>query len=375
MNETLKKFTEELKGEMLKAFASPDIKEFVEKTKAATDTGSFEVIISTADIDRQGESVAQDGWDLSNYLSNPVVLWGHDYWSLPIGICDEIALNGGKLVAKGRFAPAEANPFAQQVRQLYDLKIVRATSVGFIVKEAQGNVITKAELLEFSFVPVPANPYALSLSKAQTIGLDLSMLATKGLKLEVKAEGDACTMEDGTEGVMQPDADGNLVCAAKPQAKKTKPDICEPDNPNYDPQACAAIFCDPQSPEYNHEYCDLMKPKSAGAVHERIRSHMDTLVETIKSAAAATAEKIIEAINVQESAASEQLPEGGAGEEPRDGGAPKQRSIRAGYSDKEALNEFLSQRQVLRLVNNVTSEALRKLNERVHSKIYGSKRS
>lgn len=33
---------------------------------------------------------------------------------------------------------------------------------------------------------------------------------------EVK-EGDACTMEDGTEGVVVKDEEGNLVCAVKPE--------------------------------------------------------------------------------------------------------------------------------------------------------------
>jgi hypothetical protein len=118
--------------------------------------------------------VLQSGWDFKHYLNNPIVLWAHDYSALPIGVCDEIEtreVNGVMVtVAKGRFAPEEANPFAQQVRKLYDAKMIRTTSVGFIAREMDGNKITKAELLEFSFVPVPANPEALSLAKE--LGLD-----------------------------------------------------------------------------------------------------------------------------------------------------------------------------------------------------------
>jgi hypothetical protein len=91
-------------------------------------------------------------------------------------------------VAKGRFAPADANPFAQQVRKLYDLKILRTTSVGFIVKETEGNRITKSELLEFSFVPVPANPYALSMRQVSEMAIDTAMLCAKGIDLKVKEE-------------------------------------------------------------------------------------------------------------------------------------------------------------------------------------------
>lgn len=216
MNEALKKLTEEIKAKIAEALASDEVKSLISVTKDATDTGSFEVIISTANFDRQGESVKQDGWDLSNFKANPVVLWAHDYSSLPIGVCTEIYLQNGNLTAKGQFAPEAANPFAQQIRRLYDMKIVRATSVGFIAKEMEGNVITKSELLEFSFVPVPANPYALSLEMSKN--LDLAMLSVKGMKIEVKAIGDTCTMPDGTEGTIQDDGNGGLTCAA---AQKT----------------------------------------------------------------------------------------------------------------------------------------------------------
>ena len=188
MNETLKQFTEDLKKELVAAISTDEIKAFVAKTLEAEDSGTFEVIISTNDVDRSGDIVDQAGWDLANYKNNPVVLYGHDYYSLPIGICDSIEVVGNNLVAKGRFAPADANPFAQQVRKLYDLKILRTTSVGFIVKETEGNKITKAELLEFSFVPVPANPYALSMRQVNEMAIDTAMLCAKGLNLEVQEE-------------------------------------------------------------------------------------------------------------------------------------------------------------------------------------------
>ncbi len=188
MNETLKQFTEDLKKELVAAISTDEIKAFVAKTMEAQDAGTFEVIISTNDVDRSGDVVDQAGWDLANYKNNPVVLYGHDYYSLPIGVCDSIEVVGNNLVAKGRFAPADANPFAQQVRKLYDLKILRTTSVGFIVKETEGNKITKAELLEFSFVPVPANPYALSMRQVSEMAIDTAMLCAKGIDLKVKEE-------------------------------------------------------------------------------------------------------------------------------------------------------------------------------------------
>lgn len=69
------------------------------------------------------------------------------------------------MIVEGVFAGTEK---AQVVRQLYDEGIMKTVSVGFIPRERDAKnskIITKAELLELSFVPVPANPNALSLQK------------------------------------------------------------------------------------------------------------------------------------------------------------------------------------------------------------------
>ena len=59
------------------------------------------------------------------------------------------------------FAPTE---FAQSIKALVDGGFQNASSVGFIPMERQGNTITKAQLLEVSLVPVPANQQALMLA-------------------------------------------------------------------------------------------------------------------------------------------------------------------------------------------------------------------
>jgi len=182
-----KKYTEDLKAQMLKAFASAEQKNAVEKIKEAQDSGTFKVVISTEDVDRHGEIVKVDGWDLENYKKNPIVLFGHNYWDLPIGMATDVYVKDGKLIAEGKFAPAEANPLAQQVRKLYDLGMLRTTSVGFIARDFDKNnpnVITLAELLEFSFVPVPANPNAIDIAKQNM--LDVELLTAKGFFTNVK---------------------------------------------------------------------------------------------------------------------------------------------------------------------------------------------
>jgi hypothetical protein len=45
--------------------------DLVQKTKAAESIGTFKVIISTADEDRQGDGVDQSKWNLKNFENNP----------------------------------------------------------------------------------------------------------------------------------------------------------------------------------------------------------------------------------------------------------------------------------------------------------------
>lgn len=157
--------------------------------KTDKDAGTFSVIASTATVDRQGEIIDQNGWDLTNYKNNPIILWAHDYSALPIGVAENISVEDGELRMSGRFASAEANPMAEQVRQLYADGILKTVSVGFIPLERNGNTITKSELLEVSFVPVPANPQALSLAM------------TKGLQIEKTLVEliEKCSDHDATE--------------------------------------------------------------------------------------------------------------------------------------------------------------------------------
>lgn len=222
--ESLKKFSADLVKDFQAALVKNHTDELVEKIKAAQDASSFKVVISTADEDRQGDKLDQTKWNLSNYKANPVVLWAHDYHSLPIGVCTGITVENGELVAEGKFADAELNPFAAQVAGLYAAGFIKATSVGFIIHEDES-----LELLEFSFVPVPANPFALSMREMKKLNLDIPQLVMKGLTFQTKAEqeGDTCTMEDGTDGVLSEDANnpGKLVCVPSESGKAMDNDL------------------------------------------------------------------------------------------------------------------------------------------------------
>jgi hypothetical protein len=181
MPNAINKLSTKLAAKIAERVADINVKELIEKTNRAKasgeDTGTFRIIITDESTDRHGEVILQDGLDITNYMKNPVVLFGHDYWSLPIGVTERIireVINGVRVtIAEGHFASADANPEAQKIRRLYDEKILTTASVGIIAHETQGNVITKSELLEWSFVPVPANPNALSVAKEIGLGSEL----------------------------------------------------------------------------------------------------------------------------------------------------------------------------------------------------------
>ncbi|WP_424139890.1 HK97 family phage prohead protease [Roseomonas chloroacetimidivorans] len=143
--------------------------------------------ISTAAVDREYDTVAIDGWDLDEYQRNPVVLWAHDGYSLPVGRGMDLAVEGGALKATVDFVPADvpvAGPMAEAVYQLCLRGYLQATSVGFMPldwvipqgESARGDDwfpgvdFVKQRLLEFSIVTIPCNPEALLDPAAQTPG-------------------------------------------------------------------------------------------------------------------------------------------------------------------------------------------------------------
>lgn len=143
-------------------------------TKAqALPYGQVEFIISNASTDRYGESVIMEGIDTSQYMKNPVVLWGHDYAALPLGRTLSLRKDGGNLIAKVEF-DTDIYDFADTVYKQILRGTISAASIGGLVKAyglteentTNWDVIQELELVEWSVVPVPANPEALVLSKA-----------------------------------------------------------------------------------------------------------------------------------------------------------------------------------------------------------------
>lgn len=133
-------------------------------------------VISTDEKDRTGEVVEQS-WDLENYKKNPIVLFGHDPSkpSYVLGKATEIVSDkdGNKNITLGtvQFAEEGTSEDADTVWKLVKQGILRTVSVGFIphtfkklANDDDTDVLADNELLEFSIVPIPANPSAVALA-------------------------------------------------------------------------------------------------------------------------------------------------------------------------------------------------------------------
>lgn len=172
---------------------------------------TFTAIASDDSTDRHGESIKQDGWDLENFVKNPVVPWGHDYYNPPVAKATEVGLVDGKLMFKPQFASIEelsedpSNPsdwakFVDTIFRMYKGGYLRAFSVGFIPKEMEGDTFIKQELLEVSAVTVPSNPNALALAvKEGVISDEQRSIMIKTYEAQIKRLTDLGKMKNNND--------------------------------------------------------------------------------------------------------------------------------------------------------------------------------
>lgn len=184
-------------------------KQFIAEVKVQNDD-SRELLftVSTQSVDRQGDSIAIDGWRLDAYRKNPVVLWAHSYNGFPIARSSKIWIEDGKLKSIAAFVPENNSAVGRQAQGIYELYkggFLSATSVGFMpikwawtedTNRKYGIDFEEQELLEYSAVPVPANAEALIESRGMAnvnpvIEWALETIFPKGINRR-KLEGFLC---------------------------------------------------------------------------------------------------------------------------------------------------------------------------------------
>lgn len=152
-------------------------------------------------LDRDGDTISIDGWDVSAFAKNPVVLYGHSYSDLPIGRASvTIDKRARQLLFDVRFptiaelSSDTKNPseHALRVDAIYNMAkagILNTVSVGFrgvdYEATATGRNYKKQELMEISIVPVPANPNAIAILR----GLGTLETVIKGVTMQVEKSG------------------------------------------------------------------------------------------------------------------------------------------------------------------------------------------
>lgn len=119
-------------------------------------------VVASVPHPTQGEAITK--WDLSRFMKNPVVLWAHNTFCVPVGRAKEIEwVPAEGLKMRIYFASEKANPLAEQLANAVAEEIQRAVSVGYEPAHAEpitlpdGTVLPPRDtplLCEVSFVPV-----------------------------------------------------------------------------------------------------------------------------------------------------------------------------------------------------------------------------
>lgn len=154
------------------------------------------IVINTGVLDRDNDYLPPSGGDLGNYVLNPVLMWGHNYydpWAL-IGKAEEISSSADyiKILPKFREPETDEDPI-RIIKALWDAGLLRAASIGFNSSEFKENdeggiTFEKWELLEVSLVPIPANQEALRLAVKGLPGHSFEKEFNAFLKQRLKKE-------------------------------------------------------------------------------------------------------------------------------------------------------------------------------------------
>lgn len=166
--------------------------------------------ISTRDVDRDREVLVPQGMVADEFSKAPQVLWCHDYSLPPIGKSEWLKVDKNGIKSKTIYAETER---AEEVWQLIKGGFLSTASVGFmplermwkgdanwrptvdklnakwgcdLEKEGAEVITTKWQLLEYSDVPVPANPNALVTAVAKGLCLSEDMIQQLGIEPEAR---------------------------------------------------------------------------------------------------------------------------------------------------------------------------------------------
>lgn len=183
---------------------------------AGDDDGFF--IASTNELDRDNDRVFPKGIETDNFRKNPLLVWSHNYFdpTAILGRIKRFKKSRELFKVKPEFREPSERPEDKValIRDMVEQGFIRAMSIGFIPKEWVENEeggfdFKRVELLEVSFVTVPANPgAALGYGAKGLEGLELPegyVTSKQWMKEHAQGEDDdveePAATEDALEGV------------------------------------------------------------------------------------------------------------------------------------------------------------------------------
>ena len=163
----------------------------VTEARQAEDGSGHRMVIAANEVSRNGDELNLRGISFKNYRKNPVVLWAHDSYSgIPIAKTVKIGHDDqGRIVADFEFNSDDE--FAARVENAWNGGFIRGASIRYMptkvveVMNEAGEVerfrVDKSELLEWSLVPIPADPDSV---RAAARALNLPEEIFRGLEPE-----------------------------------------------------------------------------------------------------------------------------------------------------------------------------------------------
>jgi|TARA_R110002020_G_scaffold355109_1_gene567855 hypothetical protein len=141
------------------------------------EAGTVTAVVSDESVDRDGDIIRAQGWQLDAFRALPIMLADHDYSiEKAIGKWRDLRIDGTTMIGTAEYFLNAGNELAEKAFSLAQRDLA-AFSVGFktypehtIRLESGGSEYRKQELLEISQVAIPANPHALAFAK--TIGAE-----------------------------------------------------------------------------------------------------------------------------------------------------------------------------------------------------------
>lgn len=156
----------------------------ISKVKLVKAENKITVIASDETLDRHGDVLPIDQWDLTKFLGSPRMLVDHNHQVEKIvGKWENIRIQGKELLMEANFH--EITPLSKAVKEMVDGEYLDTVSVGFISHGPKKDGDRGSmELIETSWVTVPANPNARVIKSAFDTALEKEV--TTEAKTQVK---------------------------------------------------------------------------------------------------------------------------------------------------------------------------------------------